>query len=83
MNIKHNPKPDKPNFIADSVVDEMLQRMEEDSGLNTKPVLVRDGSMDLRLVSFKEKHLQYLIDHPKVNRESYLANLRTMTKVRN
>jgi hypothetical protein len=82
MIIRHSQRPDKPNFIEDSVVETMLAEMENDCHLNTKPILANDGSTGLHLVSFKEKHYKYLVDHPKVNRESYLANLRTMTKVR-
>lgn len=32
--------------------------------------------------SFVEKHLAYLSEHPKLSTQTYLANLRLMTKAR-
>ncbi|HEX7632911.1 MAG TPA: hypothetical protein VF401_01145 [Candidatus Saccharimonadales bacterium] len=33
-------------------------------------------------ISFVDKHMHYLSEHPKVNPQYYLSNLRLMTRVR-
>jgi hypothetical protein len=34
------------------------------------------------LIPFVDKHINYLIDHPSLEADKYLANIRLMTKVR-
>jgi hypothetical protein len=34
------------------------------------------------MMSFVDKHLQYLCAHPKLDADTYLTNLRLMTRVR-
>jgi hypothetical protein len=59
-----------------------LSSMEHDTLLRTAPVVVHDELGSINVVTFKEKHLSYLKEHPKVNPQIYLANLRTMIKIR-
>lgn len=59
----------------------VLTSMERDTLLRTAPVVVRDTT-SVDVVTFREKHLTYLKKHPKVNARNYLANLRTMIKIR-
>lgn len=82
MNIKDLSGRSKPIFMDEEQIKVALLAMEQDSGLDTKPVYVKDSPSDIRLVTFREKHLAYLKGHPKVNPEFYLSNLRTMIKIR-
>ena len=34
------------------------------------------------LVSFVDRHMNYLINHPSLNADEYLSNIRLMTQVR-
>jgi hypothetical protein len=83
VNIKHVQRRDVPAFLDAASIDEILKSMEEDPQLKTVPVLVKDETNSVQLVSFREKHSTYLREHPKVNPENYLSNLRTMIKIRN
>ena len=56
-----------------------LQRMVDDTGYNTLSVYA--ANLDHNL-PFVEKHMKYLSDHPKLNPDHYLANLRLMTKIK-
>ncbi len=60
----------------------VLTSMERDALLKTAPIAVHDDLGSITVVTFKEKHLAYLQGHPKVNPKIYLANLRTMIKIR-
>jgi hypothetical protein len=59
-----------------------LTSMEKDDSFNTRPVYVKDPLASIKLISFYEKHMAYLKEHPKINPEYYLANLRTVLRVR-
>lgn len=78
MNIKHVQKSAKPVFIDEDEIRQVLIDMETNLGLKTEAGVNLDDSP----VSFQEKHLAYLRTHPKLNPEHYLANLRTMLKIR-
>ena len=67
--------------MEETAIAAILCSMERNPGLNTGPV-VSHQSGEIEVVSFKEKHLTYLQQHPKVNARNYLANLRTMIKIR-
>jgi hypothetical protein len=65
-------------------VREKLEAMELNPLLNTRTTsysanakLYPDGQMP-----FVEKHLTYLLNHPKLDPQQYLANLRLMLKRR-
>ena len=82
MAIMHIDKPDKPVFMDEEAINDALTDMEQDDLLKTGPVLVQDIGDSVRLVSFREKHLSYLRTHPKVNPANYLANVKTMIRIR-
>jgi len=70
--------------LLEGEVREKLQAMEKDLALNTRASSYSANS-DLypdNQIPFVEKHLAYLMDHPKVDYTQYLANLRLMLKVR-
>lgn len=70
--------------LLDGEVREKLLEMERNPLLNTRATsysanatLYPDGE-----IPFVEKHIAYLMDHPKVDYNQYLANLRLMLKAR-
>lgn len=66
-----------------SRVKDTLQALVEDSGYNTEPSYIANGeAYPDHLIPFVEKHMAYLMSHPKVNPEQYISNLRMMTKIR-
>jgi len=73
--------PSRQEFLKDPVgidAKRELQRMVSSLSYNTS------GSCDPRVgkgLVFVERHLGYLIKHPYVSPQSYLTNLRVMTKV--
>lgn len=71
------------SFASETEISKSLEEMENDPIYRTKPGYVRDTpTSEKYLVSFSKKHLIYLQKHPKLNPEHYLANLRTMLKIR-
>lgn len=70
--------------LLDGEVREKLEAMENDPTLNTRASsysanseLYPDGQ-----IPFVDKHIAYLMDHPRVDYNQYLSNLRLMLKVR-
>lgn len=64
-------------------VEEELRAMVADERYNTDSSY--SPNLDLypdNLIPFVEKHKAYLMAHPALNAETYLANLRLMTKHR-
>lgn len=82
MNIKSLNGPYKHVFMNDDEIAEALENMEKNELLNTAPSYVKDGPSAIKLVSFREKHLTHLKEHPKTNPQHYLSNLRAMIKIR-
>lgn len=82
MTIKHMDKPEKATHLDEEQIQQALSDMEHDDGLRTDLEYVDTTLYSDRNVSFTEKHLIYLRNHPKVNPAHYLANLRTMVKIR-
>ena len=82
MNIKHVQKPDKHVFMTQEEIESALRQMEQDISLKTEPLYIKEGTSSLVPVAFYVRHTQYLKEHPKVNPENYLSNLRTMIKKR-
>lgn len=78
---------EKRDLIAKTLQEEgvydALKLMDKDSKYNTddkyspKAGLYPDNKMP-----FVEKHIQYLVEHPKVDSKQYLSNLRLMLKIR-
>lgn len=76
-------KPIIEGYLNPEQVQRLLQDMELDSTYKTEPsysanaVLHPDHS-----VSFNEKHMTYLKNHPLLDPEHYLSNLRLTTRIR-
>lgn len=58
---------------------EQLEKMLADGAFNTTSsyAATREDNMP-----FVEKHMNYLSDHPKLNPQHYVANLRLMTRIK-
>jgi len=80
MHTKDIDRPFKPGDVSEEDIREELLQMESNPQLNTKSGFIRDDA--LQIMTFQEKHLSYLREHPKVNPIPYLANLKTMIKIR-
>ena len=76
----------KDPALSDTKVDEirqLLHGMVSNTAYNTEPTYSANlANYPDHLIPFVEKHLAYLKNHPKLNPEQYLANLRLMTKIR-
>jgi hypothetical protein len=79
---RETSKQDKSVFIDDESIDRILSSMEENDLLDTSRALAKDSEGSLRLVGFHERHTNYLKMHPNVNPQHYLANIRTMIRIR-
>ncbi len=82
MNRRDWEIPAKAIHLKEDAIRQELIMMENDSGLDTRAIPVKEDGVSVRLISFREKHLGYLQQHPKVNPIPYLTNLRTMIKIR-
>jgi hypothetical protein len=82
MSIKHMSKADKAVHIDEEQILQALFNMEQDEHLKTDPEYSSNPLYFDQLIPFAQKHAEYLKNHPKVNPEHYLANLRTMIKIR-
>ncbi|MGC1177104.1 MAG: hypothetical protein WA843_03460 [Candidatus Saccharimonadales bacterium] len=84
MNIQRLQKPHKQKFMNEEEIQQALRLMEQDASLNTTSKLtIRIGMLPpARLGAFRERHAEYLREHPKVNPEHYLSNLRTVIRIR-
>lgn len=56
-----------------------LKKMTKDPSFNTKSMYSAASADD---VTFVEKHMKYLADHPKLNPQQYLSNVRLMTRIK-
>lgn len=64
-------------------VKDILKKMAQDDGYNTGPSYSANiDEYPDNLISFVDKHMQYLNTHPSVNPSHYLSNLRLMKRVR-
>lgn len=82
MNRRDWEQPAKTVHPGEDAIRQELILMENDSELDTRVSLVKEDGISVRLITFQEKHLRYLLEHPKVNPVPYLTNLRTMIKIR-
>lgn len=72
----------KRTFLASDdavVITKELQDMVENPMYNTRSFYTPTQDENL---SFIDKHIKYLSEHPKLKPSEYLANLRLMTKAR-
>ena len=56
-----------------------LKRMSNDPLYNTRS---RFTPMQNQALSFVDRHMKYLSEHPKLNPNQYLTNLRLMTRLK-
>lgn len=64
-------------------VRKQLQRMVDDPNMMTSSSYSANGEMyPDHQIPFVDKHVAYLMGHPKVDMSHYLANLRLMLKKR-
>jgi hypothetical protein len=72
----------KPGDVSEEDIRTELVQMEEDPKLDTRVSLEKEEGMTLHLMTFQEKHVTFLMKHPKIDPVGYLTNLRTMIKIR-
>lgn len=73
----------KTNFLETDAGDqarELLHGMETDIRYSTSAYY--SASLPDNTISFVDKHMTYLNDHPNVNPDYYLANLRLMSRIK-
>lgn len=78
----HQPNATKVVFMDSKSIDEILDSMEQDESLDTKSRPTKSIVTAEDTLSFRETHLLYLKEHPKVNPQFYLSNLKAMIKIR-
>lgn len=61
------------------LIHEQLIQMMSDKTFNTSSTYAASREDSL---PFDEKHMNYLSDHPKLNPQHYVANLRLMTRIK-
>jgi hypothetical protein len=62
---------------------QILEAMDADNNFSTGTSYSANTTLySQNLIPFVDKHMIYLRDHPNVNPQHYIANLRLMTKVR-
>jgi hypothetical protein len=60
-----------------------LQQMADSSLYNTEASYSINSSLyPDNLIPFVDKHMNYLINHPSLDANKYVANIRLMTRVR-
>jgi len=60
-----------------------LRKMNRDEAYNTKPSFSANSELHPdHLISFVEKHVNYIRSHPSTDPQHYLSNLRLITKIR-
>ena len=75
-------KPARVVHLREDAIRQELILMQNDPELDTRVSLVKEDGVPVHLITFQEKHLSYLLGHPKVNPIPYLTNLKTMIKIR-
>ena len=60
-----------------------LQNMVDSNSYNTESSYAANGLLyPDNLISFVDRHINYLNSHPKLDAGMYLSNLRLMTRIR-
>ena len=60
-----------------------LEELQSDQGYNTEPSYNANSELyPDNLISFVDKHVNYLSAHPSVNPTHYISNLKIITRVR-
>lgn len=69
--------------LIDEGVREQLEQMVADTTMNTQPSYSADiETYPDKEMPFVDKHLNYLLSHPKIDSAQYLANLRMRIRSR-
>ena len=69
--------------LEDAGVEDSLRSMVSDPSMNTRSTYSANAtSYPDGQIPFVEKHMAYLMDHPKLSPLQYLANLRLMIRSR-
>ena len=69
--------------LADERVREKLEQMAADTTYNTPSSYSPDSeSYPDHQIPFVDKHMEYLLNHPKIDSTQYLANLRMKIRSR-
>jgi hypothetical protein len=65
------------------VIRRILLQMTQDSSYSTLSSYSGDSkTYPDNIMPFTDKHMNYLITHPKLDADKYLANIRLMTRIR-
>lgn len=76
----------RTNFFESSEgveIKEILIEMAKDATFNTEQSYSANSSLyPDHIISFVDKHMNYINTHPSVDPQHYVANLRLMTRVR-
>ncbi len=65
------------------MVKEALDTMANDKAYNTSDSYSANIAQNPNnLITFTDKHMNYLNSHPKIDPKQYIANLRLMTKIK-
>lgn len=60
-----------------------LSNMEKDAAYNTTSSYISNGvKYPGNNISFVDKHMLYLVEHPKMDPRQYLSNLKLMTRIK-
>lgn len=70
------------NNMSEIEIKQILDGMAKDETLDTQNSYPKGFSPIKRNMSFSQRHYTYLQEHSKMNAGAYLANLRTMLKIR-
>ena len=63
--------------------EQALREMDSDAAFNTIASYSANSTLHPNHeISFVEKHMKYITEHPSVNVAAYLSNLRLMTRIR-
>lgn len=66
-----------------TMVKDALDLMADDKAYNTSASYTANIIQNPNnLISFTDKHMNYLNSHPKIDPNQYIANLRLMTKIK-
>lgn len=69
--------------VPEAELQAALERMEADNTMSTPTSYTPNSTLyPDHVLTFTDKHLLYLKQHPKLNAEQYLANLRLKVRIR-
>lgn len=83
MSAAYSKKPDFLTTAEGVVFVQSLQKMLEDNAYNTQPGYTSNTELyPDNSIPFIKQHIEYITNHPAVDPQHYLSNLRIMTRVR-